>query len=180
MYFTETPHLQSVEAMMKTIPRHPQAQESEQKEGSNMKLKLLSKEHRERFLELFKRIKTNPLCSEQEYCAAIYLLTADPELWKTVMNKVTDENIDFKSIKLGAVDCDRYALYKSAKDILCHKYKLSLSELRSMDSFSFNFRTSSSSSLNLYRSFSTGTEMIAAVYSFFIEFSSNNYSFLIL
>ncbi len=133
MYFTETPHLQSVEAMMKTIPRHPQAQESEQKEGSNMKLKLLSKEHRERFLELFKRIKTNPLCSEQEYCAAIYLLTADPELWKTVMNKVTDENIDFKSIKLGAVDCDRYALYKSAKDILCHKYKLSLSELRSME-----------------------------------------------
>ena len=135
MYFTESPHLQSIEAIMKTVPRHPQAQESEQKEGINMKLKFLSKEHKDRFLSLFKMRRTNPLCSEPEYCAAIYLLTADPELWKTVVDKVTDESIDFKSIKLGTVDCDRYALYKSAKDVLCHKYKLSLAELKSMEFF---------------------------------------------
>ena len=133
MYFTESPHLQSIEAIMKTIPRHPQAQDTEQKEGCKMKLKFLSTDHRERFLELFKKRRTNPLCSEPEYCAAIYLLTADPELWKIVVDKVTDENIDFKSIKLGTVDSNRYALYKSAKDILCYKYKLSLSELRSME-----------------------------------------------
>ena len=133
MYFTESPHLQSIEAIMKTIPRHPQAQESEQKEGINMKLKFLSKEHRKRFLALFKKRRTNPLCSEPEYCAAIYLLTADPELWETVADKVKDESIEFKSIKLGTVDCDRYALYKSAKDILCHKFKLSLAELREME-----------------------------------------------
>ena len=36
MYFTESPHLQSIEAIMKTVPRYPQAQESEQKEGINM------------------------------------------------------------------------------------------------------------------------------------------------
>ncbi|MBQ9383406.1 MAG: hypothetical protein IJT87_04165, partial [Ruminiclostridium sp.] len=82
MYFTESPHLQSIEAIMKTIPRHPQAQDTEQKEGCKMKLKFLSTDHRERFLELFKKRRTNPLCSEPEYCAAIYLLTADPELWK--------------------------------------------------------------------------------------------------
>ena len=132
MYFTESPHLQSIEAAMKMIPRHPLTQGAEQK-GSSVKLKFLSEDHRDRFLSLFKRLRTNPLRSEPEYCAAIYLLTADPGLWETVADKVKDESIEFKSIKLGTVDCDRYALYKSAKDILCHKFKLSLAELREME-----------------------------------------------
>ena len=132
MYFTESPHLQSIEAAMKMIPRHPLIQDAEQK-GNSMKLKFLSEDHRERFLELFKSRRTNPLCSEPEYCAAIYLLTADPGLWETVVDKVKDESINFKSIMLGTVDCDRYALYKAANDILCHKYRMSLAELRSME-----------------------------------------------
>ena len=65
------------------IPRHPLTQDAEQK-GSSMKLKFLSEDHRDRFLSLFKRLRTNPLRSEPEYCAAIYLLTADPDLWETV------------------------------------------------------------------------------------------------
>ena len=110
----------------------PAVQDAEQK-GSSMKLKFLSEDHRDRFLSLFKRLRTNPLRSEPEYCAAIYLLTADPGLWETVIDKVKDESIDFRNIKLGIVDCDRYALYKSAKDILCHKFKMSLAELREME-----------------------------------------------
>ena len=132
MYFTDLPHLQSIEAAKKMRPRHPLIQDAEQK-GSSMKLKFLSGDHRDRFLSLFKRLRTNPLRSEPEYCAAIYLLTADPDLWETVADKVKDESIEFKRIKLGTVDCDRYALYKSAKDILCHKYKMSLAELREME-----------------------------------------------
>ena len=132
MYFTESPHLQSIEAAMKMIPRHPLTQDAEQK-GSSMKLKFLSEDHRDRFLSNFKRLRTNPLRSEPEYCAAIYLLTADSGLWETVVDKVGCEGIDFRNIKLGIVDCDRYALYKSAKDILCHKYRMSLAELREME-----------------------------------------------
>ena len=85
MYFTDSPHLQSIEAAMKMIPRHPLIQDAEQK-GSSMKLKFLSGDHRDRFLSLFKRLRTNPLRSEPEYCAAIYLLTADPGLWETVVD----------------------------------------------------------------------------------------------
>ena len=52
MYFTDSPHLQSIEAAMKMIPRHPLIQDAEQK-GSSMKLKFLSEDHRDRFLCLF-------------------------------------------------------------------------------------------------------------------------------
>ena len=60
MYFTDSPHLQSIEAAMKMIPRHPLTQDAEQK-GSSMKLKFLSGDHRDRFLSLFKSLRTNPL-----------------------------------------------------------------------------------------------------------------------
>ncbi len=43
MYFTESPHLQSIEAAMKMIPRHPLIQDAKQK-GSSMKLKFLSED----------------------------------------------------------------------------------------------------------------------------------------
>ena len=113
MYFTETPHLQSIEAIMKTIPRHPQAQESEQKEGINMKLKFLSTDHRKRFLALFKKRRTNPLCSEPEYCAAIYLLTAAPELLKTVVDKAFEMAAEIRGEDLLA---DRHMMFNEESD----------------------------------------------------------------
>ena len=132
MYFTETPHLQSIEAMMKTIPHLPQAETTAEQGARKTKLRFSSKAHYDRFMGFFKSRRTNPLCCEPEFCAAIYLMTADPELWNKVKSAVTDENINFRRIKLGVVAADNYALYKTAKDIFYNKQGLTPCELRSM------------------------------------------------
>jgi len=131
MYFTTEPHLQSLEAMMKTIPRPSKGECPEQK-GATMKLKFHTEEHRNRFLSLFKRRRTNPLRSEPEYVAAIYLLSADPELWEKVSEHITDENIDFRNIRLSGLSTNQYAIYKTAKDIFNGNIKLKIYDIKAM------------------------------------------------
>ena len=97
-----------------------------------MKLKFHTEEHRNRFLSLFKRRKTNPLRSEPEYVAAIYLLSADLELWEKVSEYITDENIDFRNIRLSSISTDQYALYKTARDIFNQTGSLKIYDIKAM------------------------------------------------
>ena len=132
MYFTETPRLQSIEAMMKTIPHLPQTEAAAEQRERKMRLRFSSKAHFDRFMGFFKDRKTNPLSCESEFVAAIYLMTADHELWDKIKSAVVDENINFRRIKLGVLAADSYALYKTAKDIIYKKQGLTPCELRSM------------------------------------------------
>ena len=95
-------------------------------------IKFHTEEHRNRFLSLFKRRKTNPLRSKPEYVAAIYLLSADLDLWEKVSEHITDENIDLRNIRLGSISTDQYALYKTARDIFNRIGSLRIYDIKAM------------------------------------------------
>lgn len=135
MYFTTEPHLQSIEAAMRSIPRYA-INRIEDQEGEKMKLRFSTKEHYDRFLSLFRMKRTNPLRSEPEFVAAIYILTADPELWDKVKDNITNEKINFRKIRLGSVSTDTYALYKTAEGLFYNKYHVAPNEVRTMDCLS--------------------------------------------
>lgn len=80
--------------------------------------------------------RTNPLRSEPEFVAAIYILTADPELWEKVRYKISDEKIEFRKIRLGSVSTDTYALYKTAEGLFYNRYHVPSNEVRTMDCLS--------------------------------------------
>ena len=49
--------------------------------------------------------------------AALYLLTADRDLWKRVSHHITSEGIHFGSMNINGCSTDEYALFCAAKDL---------------------------------------------------------------
>ena len=61
--------------------------------------------------------------------AAIYLLTADRQLWSSCKRHVNDRRISFESIRLSNCSERAYTLYCAAKDLTLGTKHLTLSEL---------------------------------------------------
>lgn len=83
--------------------------------------------HRSSFRKCFERRELN--ADRNAWCAALYLLTADRELWKGAAAAVMPGYIDFSAISVRGVDMDGYVLYHTAKDLYQGSGHISLAEL---------------------------------------------------
>lgn len=83
--------------------------------------------HRSRFQTCWERREAN--ADQEVWCAALYLLTADRNLWKGAEAAVKPDFIDFTSVSVRGVDMDGYVLYHTAKDLYRGTSHVSLSEL---------------------------------------------------
>ena len=67
------------------------------------------------------------------YAAAVFLLSADEELWDRVSKNVLDTGIYFDRIRLGGVMLEQYILFHAAKDVYNGTKHIRLSELTDRD-----------------------------------------------
>lgn len=66
---------------------------------------------------------------EHYHIAAVYLLTADRELWQRAQHLVTKNHIQFADISIANCTMDQYNLYSCAKDIYCGTCGFTVSDL---------------------------------------------------
>ena len=83
--------------------------------------------HRSRFQACWEKREAN--ADQEAWCAALYLLTADSNLWKGAEAAVKPDFIDFTSVSIRGVDMDGYVLYHTAKDLYRGTSHVSLAEL---------------------------------------------------
>lgn len=83
--------------------------------------------HRGRF-EGYWREREQP-DDEAAWCAAVYLLTADPFLWGRADAAIRPDGIAFPQIHIHGVDLDGYVLFHAAKDLYQGTKHISLGEL---------------------------------------------------
>lgn len=85
--------------------------------------------HKEEIRLLWQR---EVLCEYQmpaAFASAVYLLTADPELWKKTASAVDARRILFRTVNLRGIDIEGYVLYLAAKSLYLGKQYISLAEL---------------------------------------------------
>ena len=61
--------------------------------------------------------------------AAVYILTADNELWKYMKERCKDGKIEFDGISLFKLTPEQYALFAAAKDLYLDETHLALTDL---------------------------------------------------
>ena len=66
---------------------------------------------------------------EHYHIAAVYLLTADRDLWQRAQHLVTKNHIQFADISIANCTMDQYNLYSCAKDIYCGTGSFTVSDL---------------------------------------------------
>lgn len=64
-----------------------------------------------------KQAERNPCKSSNKYLAAVYLLTADRELWNTAKYEVERKDINFSKLKPKELSAEGYTIFVVAKDI---------------------------------------------------------------
>lgn len=77
----------------------------------------MNAQHRNDFDSLMKRAERYDLDHTSNYAAAIFLLSADVELWKKVVKGIMDTGIYFDRMRIGSVTLEQYILFHAAKDI---------------------------------------------------------------
>lgn len=65
----------------------------------------------------------------KHYAAAVFLLSADENLWEKVSKQVLDTGIYFDRIRLGSVTLEQYILFHAARDVYLGTKHIRLSEL---------------------------------------------------
>ena len=60
---------------------------------------------------------SQPLLHTPNYAAAVFLLSADEELWNKVCKNVLDTGIYFDRVRLGGGMLEQYILFHAAKDV---------------------------------------------------------------
>ncbi len=85
--------------------------------------------HRKDFYSLLLGKRKKAICGYPNYGAAVFLLSADEQLWDRVYLNVTEDSIYFKNMKLGAVSLEQYILFHAAKDMYLGTKHISLNEL---------------------------------------------------
>lgn len=88
-----------------------------------------SMKHRKDFYSLLMGRRGRNLCIHPNYAAAVFLLSADEELWGKVHKQVLDTGIYFDRIRLGGVTLNQYILFHAAKDVYNGTKHIRLSEL---------------------------------------------------
>lgn len=64
-----------------------------------------------------------------KFIAVVFILTADPFIWKASKNLIKPNIIDFPSINIRGIETDSYMLFKVAKEIYYKHRQVSVSEL---------------------------------------------------
>ena len=82
--------------------------------------------HRRIYLE---RLRSNPYKCTREYLSALYILTADDQLWKASRNSVKHTEIRFSVIRVRKPTVTTYALFKVASDLYCGTSYISCKEI---------------------------------------------------
>ena len=75
------------------------------------------------------RVKRNPNKCDNDYLAALYLLTADKTLWLTAQKEITNEKISIEDINIRGISPMGYMLIKVASDIKEKSTYLSLADI---------------------------------------------------
>ena len=88
-----------------------------------------SKKHRNDFYSLLMGRRANIIQTASRYAAAVFLLSADEELWNIVRRNVLDTGIYFERIRLGSVTLEQYILFHAARDVYQGTKHIRLSEL---------------------------------------------------
>lgn len=89
--------------------------------------------HRKDFYSLFMEKRAKALQHTPNYDAAVFLLSADEELWNRVNRNVLDTGIYFDRIRLVGVTLEQYILFHAAKDVYNGTKHIRLSELTDRD-----------------------------------------------
>lgn len=63
------------------------------------------------------------------FAAAVYLLSADPELWNKAEPAVESRRINFQIVNLRGIDIEGYVLYLAAKSLYLGRQYISITEL---------------------------------------------------
>ncbi len=95
------------------------------RESENKNMNYYSKKHKSGFRQVLDRIDPNNL----RVLSAVYLLTADIQLWRRVQNQVEKNFIRFDKINLGSVDEKAYTLFCCAKDLYLGTKHITIADL---------------------------------------------------
>lgn len=97
--------------------------------GVDKEIIFRSMKHRKDFYSLLPGKRAESLHHTPGYAAAVFLLSADEELWEIVRKNVLDTGIYFDRIRLGGVTLEQYILFHAAKDVYNGTKHIRLSEL---------------------------------------------------
>lgn len=89
--------------------------------------------HRNDFYSLLMGKRSKTLQHTPNYAAAVFLLSADEELWDKVCKNVLDTGIYFDRVRLGGVTLEQYILFHAAKDVYNGTKHIRLPELTDRD-----------------------------------------------
>lgn len=89
--------------------------------------------HRNDFYSLLMGKRAKTLKHTPNYAAAVFLLSADEELWEKVCKNILDTGIYFDRVRLGGVTLEQYILFHAAKDVYNGTKHIRLSELTDRD-----------------------------------------------
>lgn len=84
-------------------------------QGIEKEMIFLNMKHRKDFFSILLGRKETILRHTSNYGAAIFLLSADEDLWMKVSGCVLDTGIYFDRVKLGSVSLEQYILFHAAK-----------------------------------------------------------------
>ena len=88
-------------------------------------VKFHSKRHREAFASALQTAGH----SDHYIVSALYLLTADANVWKTMKSRVKNGEIDFDQVKFITINEKGYTLYTAAKDLYLGTEHLCIADL---------------------------------------------------
>ena len=95
------------------------------RESENKNMNYYGKKHESDFKQALERIDPNNL----RILSAVYLLTADTQLWRRVQNQVEKNGIRFDKMNLGSVDEKAYTLFCCAKDLYLGTKHITIADL---------------------------------------------------
>lgn len=89
----------------------------------------LNQKHRKDFYSLMMGKRGFNLLHTPNYAGAVFLLSADENLWMKVAENVLDTGVYFDRIRIGGVTLEQYILFHAAKDVYNGTKHIRLSEL---------------------------------------------------
>jgi len=95
------------------------------RESENKNMNYYCKKHENDFTQMLERIDKDNL----RVLSAVYLLTADTQLWRRVQNQVEKNCIRFDRMNIGSVDGKTYTLFCCAKDLCIGTKHITIADL---------------------------------------------------
>lgn len=141
MYFTESPNDQAYEQQMKRIPHFQPTAAPPTNAEQGLSFISPQEKYRENSKppciafrsplheSLFKMEKAKHHVPSSTMLTALYLFTADDQLWKRAKQCMDGQNIHFTEIPLAGLSVPAYTLYKAAVTLCSEREELSFSEL---------------------------------------------------